>query len=84
PIEGDDVAAYRGRVIKVLDHGRDRVLGIFRALPHGGGRLIPVDKKQAGRELAIAEADRGGAEDGDLVSVNLLRGRGYGLPAGRV
>ncbi|MEW6642766.1 MAG: ribonuclease R [Pseudomonadota bacterium] len=84
PIEGDEVAAYRGRVIKVLDHGRDRVLGIFRALPHGGGRLIPVDKKQAGRELAITEADRGGAQDGDLVSVNLLRGRGYGLPAGRV
>ena len=27
------------------------------ALPGGGGRLIPVDKKQAGRELNIAKAD---------------------------
>ena len=48
---------YRGRVIKVIDHARTRVLGIFRALAGGGGRLIPVDKKQAGRELNIAKAD---------------------------
>lgn len=83
-IEGDTVAAYRGRVIKILDHARHRVLGIFRADASGGGRLVPVDKKNAGRELAIAAIDLGGAEDGDLVSVDLLRGRGYGLPSGRV
>ena len=70
---------YRGRVIKVVDHAKTRVLGIFRALPDGGGRLVPVDKKQAGRELNIAKADRNGAEDGDLVSVDLVRSRGYGL-----
>src|SRR5438067_3954782 len=44
--EGDG-GAYRGRVIKVIDHAKTRVLGIFRALPGGVGRLIPVDKKQA-------------------------------------
>jgi ribonuclease R len=75
---------YRGRVIKVVDHAKTRVLGIFRALPDGGGRLIPVDKKQAGRELNIARADRNGAEDGDLVSVDLVRSRGYGLASGKV
>jgi ribonuclease R len=75
---------YRGRVIKVVDHAKTRVLGIFRALPDGGGRLIPVDKKQAGRELNIAKADRHGAEDGDLVSVDLVRSRGYGLASGKV
>jgi len=79
-----DGAAYRGRVIKVLDKARNRVLGIFRAMPGGGGRLIPVDKKQAGRELSIADADRREARDGDLVSVDLLRGRGFGLPSARV
>ncbi|MGD0848679.1 ribonuclease R [Bradyrhizobium sp.] len=77
-------AAYRGRVIKVIDHARTRVLGIFRALPTGGGRLIPVDKKQAGRELNIANADTGGAQDGDLVSVDLVRSRGFGLASGKV
>ena len=76
--------AYRGRIIKIVDHSRNRVLGIFRALPAGGGRLIPVDKKQAGRELNIAKPDTGGAADGDLVSVDLIRTRGFGLASGKV
>jgi len=76
--------AYRGRVIKIIDHARTRVLGIFRKTPGGGGRLVPVDKKQAGRELNIAPPDTAGAEDGDLVSVDLVRSRGYGLASGKV
>jgi ribonuclease R len=76
--------AYSGRVIKVVDHAKTRVLGIFRALPGGGGRLVPVDKKQAGRELNIAKTDSGSAEDGDLVSVDLIRSRGFGLASGKV
>jgi ribonuclease R len=83
-LEEGEGAVYRGRVIKVVDHARTRVLGIFRKLPDGGGRLIPVDKKQAGRELNIAKADTGGAEDGDLVSVDLVRSRGFGLASGKV
>ncbi|HWV96370.1 MAG TPA: ribonuclease R [Xanthobacteraceae bacterium] len=81
--EGDE-ATYVGRVIKVIDHAKSRLLGIFRALPGGGGRLVPVDKKQAGRELNIAKADSADAEDGDLVSVDLIRTRGFGLASGRV
>jgi ribonuclease R len=83
PEEGE-AAVYRGRVIKVVDHAKTRVLGIFRKAPDGGGRLIPVDKKQAGRELNIAKSDTGGAEDGDLVSVDLVRSRGFGLASGKV
>jgi ribonuclease R len=83
-IEPGDTAPYRARVIKVIDHTRARVLGIYRALPQGGGRLVPVDKKQAGRELNIAKADSAGAEDGDLVSVELVRTRGFGLASGKV
>ncbi|MEH2554922.1 ribonuclease R [Bradyrhizobium algeriense] len=79
-----EVAPYRGRIIKIIDQARTRLLGIFRDLPGGGGRLVPVDKKQAGRELNIAPSDTGGAEDGDLVSVDLIRGRGYGLASGKV
>ncbi|MGC2779204.1 MAG: ribonuclease R [Bradyrhizobium sp.] len=84
PIKDGEGVSYRGRVIKVLDQARNRVLGIFRSNPGGGGRLIPVDKKQAGRELSIAPGDTKDAQDGDLISVDLLRGRGYGLPSGRV
>jgi ribonuclease R len=85
-LEEHDAAGtfYRGRIIRVIDHARTRVLGIFRALPGGGGRLVPVDKKQAGRELNIAKADTGGAEDGDLVGVDLARSRGLGLASGKV
>ena len=53
-IEEGDGTPYRGRIIKIIDHTRTRLLGIFRKLPDGGGRLIPVDRKQAGRELNIA------------------------------
>ena len=84
PSDEADGAAYRGRIIKVLDHARGRILGIFRPLPDGGGRLVPVDRKQAGRELNIAEADRHGAQDGDLVSVDLIRTRIFGLGSARV
>jgi ribonuclease R len=83
-LENSQGGVYRGRVIKVVDHAKSRVLGIFRSLPDGGARLIPVDKKQAGRELNIAKADTGGAEDGDLVSVDLVRSRGFGLASGKV
>ncbi len=84
-IENDgETSGYRGRIIKVLDSARTRLLGIYRALPNGGGRMVPVDKKQAGRELNIAASDAGGAEDGDLISVDLIRTRGYGLASGKV
>ncbi|WP_416192846.1 ribonuclease R [Nitrobacter sp. TKz-YC01] len=83
-IESDEPASYRARVIRVIDRTRARILGIYRALPQGGGRLVPVDKKQAGRELNIAKADSAGAEDGDLVSVELARIRGFGLASGKV
>jgi ribonuclease R len=75
---------HSGRVIKLLDHARTRILGIFRALPDGSGRLVPVDKKQLGREISIAARDAGGAQDGELIAADLLQGRGFGVGAGRV
>ena len=80
----EDGVGWRGRVIKVLDRNKGRVLGIFRALPDGGGRLVPIDKKQADRELAIAPDDAGEAKDGDLISVELRRARAFGPPRARV
>lgn len=80
----DEVAHPRGRIIKLLDQAKHRVLGIFRKLPDGSGRLVPIDKKNIGRELTIAARDSMDAEDGDLISVELLRGRGFGLPSGKV
>ena len=50
-IEDEDGIRHRGRVIKIIDHPKHRVLGIFRKVAHGGGRLEPVDKKMLGKEL---------------------------------
>jgi ribonuclease R len=82
--EPGDPASHSGRVIKLLEKARAQALGIFRALAHGGGRLQPVDKKSLGREIAIPAGAEGGAQEGDLVSVDLLSQRAFGLPSGRV
>jgi ribonuclease R len=81
----DDVIRHSGRVIRIIDRARQRMLGIFRALPEGGGRLAPIDKKQLGRELAIPPGAVGDARDGDLVAVEVAPPRrGYGLATARV
>src|SRR5262249_44001747 len=83
--DADDPIRHTGRVIKIIDRAKARVLGIFRALPNGGGRLAPIDKKQIGRELAIPPDPHGGAQDGDLVAVEVAATRtGYGLATARV
>jgi ribonuclease R len=83
-IEQTNDEEISGRVIKLIDRAKTRVLGVFRGLPNGGGRLVPVDKKQLGRELAIAANATAGAVDGDLVAVEVARQGRLGLPAGTV
>src|SRR5580700_704588 len=73
-----------GRVIKLLDRAKHRVLGIFRALPNGSGRLVPVDKKQLGRELTIPAENTKDAADGDLVAVEVSRNDRPGQTLGSV
>ncbi|MEA2994756.1 MAG: ribonuclease, partial [Alphaproteobacteria bacterium] len=81
----DEAVHHTGRIIKLIDRGKQRVLGIFRAAPGGGGRLEPIDKKQLGRELAIPPGAGGDARDGDLVAVEVAARRsGYGLANARV
>jgi ribonuclease R len=82
--EEEDGIRHRGRVIKIIDHPRHRVLGIFRKAPHGGGRLEPVDKKMLGKELAIPAGATADAEDGDLIAVETASAPRLGLPTGRV
>jgi ribonuclease R len=81
--EGETIR-HHGRVIKVIDKGRQRLLGVFRALPGGGGRLIPVDKKRLGKEIAVPPGATLEAAEGDLVAVELSRPGRFGLPHGKV
>jgi ribonuclease R len=83
--EEDDAVRHHGRVIKLIDRARARVLGVFRARADGGGRIEPIDKRQLGQELAIAAGAEADAQDGDLVAVEVIARRsGYGLAGGRI
>jgi len=83
-IEQTNEEEKSGRVIKLIDRAKHRTLGIFRGLAGGGGRLVPIDKKQLGREVSIAADATAGAIDGDLVAVEVARHGRLGLPAGTV
>ena len=82
----DDAVRHTGRVIKLIDRAKQRVLGIFRALPGGGGRLEPIDKKQLGRELAIPPGAGGGRAQTAIWSRSRWRraGAATGSPNARV
>ncbi|HML14802.1 MAG TPA: ribonuclease R family protein, partial [Xanthobacteraceae bacterium] len=79
-----DAIRHSGRVIKIIDRAKQRVIGVYRRLPDGGGRLVPADKKALGRELTIVPGASAGAHDGDLVAAEVSRPRGYGPPQARV
>jgi ribonuclease R len=77
--------AYAGRIVKLLPRAKTQLLGIFRASLGGGGRIVPVDKKNVNRgELCVGPGDEGAARDGDLVAVEVLRTGRLGLPAAKV
>jgi ribonuclease R len=75
--------AYSGRLIKLLDRAKSQMLGIYRTDSHGGGRVVPVDKRNINRgEFIVTEG--GEARDGDLVAVDVLRSGRLGLPAVKI
>jgi ribonuclease R len=85
PSAAAEEPAYSGRVIKLLPREKSQLLGIFRADPQGGGRAVPVAKKNLSRgEFFIAPGDEGAALDRDLVAIEALRAGRFGFPAAKV
>ena len=76
--------AYSGRVVKILDKMKNRLLAVFRREKDGSGRAQPVEKRAAGRDLTIPAGMTGDAEDGDLVALEPLRATRLGGPVARV
>lgn len=75
---------HKARVMRVLPSGpRGRLLGVFKIIKGKGARIIPVEKK-ARLEYQVLAADEGGAQSGQLVSFEIVREHGYGLPAAKV
>ncbi|WOI55578.1 ribonuclease R [Palleronia sp. LCG004] len=74
---------YEGRLIRKIDRGTRRMLGIFRAGSEGG-RIVPIDKGQD-REWMVGPRDAGGAEEGELVEAEQAGPPGrMGLPRARI
>lgn len=65
---------YEARIIKRFDSETGRIMGLLKANKHGG-LLIPTDKK-AKHEYEISFEDLNGAKDGDIVSAEIMPGRG--------
>src|SRR5262245_36273460 len=82
--EHEDGSRHPPHVHRTIAPPKHRVLGVLRQIPHGGGRLEPVDKKMLGKELSIPAGATADAQDGDLISVETSRGSRLGLPSGRV
>ncbi len=82
PDEDEDYP-YRGTVIRKLNRDSTIVLGVLRKTDRAAWRVSPVDRR-ARDEIEIAAADLGGAQPGEMVSVELMGKRGRGLPRGRI
>ncbi|MCC5986954.1 MAG: ribonuclease R [Pararhodobacter sp.] len=73
---------YQARVIRKLESGPRRFLGIFRAGAEGG-RILAIDKG-ADLEWRVAAAETRGASDGELVEAEQAAPPKLGLPRARV
>lgn len=73
---------YEAQIMRHLSAGPAAVLGIYQVV-RGEGRIRPVDKR-ARHELFVASEDAAGAQPGELVRGEVLRGRRLGLNRARV
>ncbi|WP_075216675.1 ribonuclease R [Mongoliimonas terrestris] len=76
------VARAAVRPIKLLDRRPEGIMGVVR-LTAGGARVSPISKKQH-HEFVIDTEHLNGAEDGDLVTLDVHRAGRYGLPQAKV
>ncbi len=73
---------FEATVIRRLDSGARRVIGVFQK--HGGAmKIVPVDRK-ARNSLEVAAGDEKGAVHGELVAAELNRDKGRGPRSARV
>jgi ribonuclease R len=74
---------YQARVIKRLPRAMRNLLGIFRALPGGGGVIDPIDRKQL-KEWPVARGATEDAENGELVRFELASASRFGQQTARI
>jgi ribonuclease R len=76
-------APLAARVIRRIGMGPKRVIGIYHR-GEAGGRIAAIDKR-TDRDWIVAEADRAGAREGELVEAEQVGPvRAHGLPRARI
>jgi ribonuclease R len=60
-----------GRIVRVLEHGRSSIVGVFRPL-RTGKVVIPQEQRLLG-SFVVARRGDGGAHDGDMVVADIVR-----------
>jgi ribonuclease R len=80
---GSGPFTYQARILRSLSKDATRVVGIFRKVSGGAGRIIPSGKKDRD-DYVVQKGDEGDAKDGELVLAEVTRQKGRGLPQARV
>lgn len=71
----DDTPAYIAHILQRMDDERNTVIGIY-SLTRSGRGVIRSTNKKAKFDFEVPSAETGGAEEGDLVMAEMMRGRG--------
>ncbi len=74
---------YAAYTIRRMDDERARVIGVFELTRSGRGVVRPTDKK-AKYDFEIPSGDVNGAQDGDLVMIEMQPGRGIKSKKARI
>jgi ribonuclease R len=77
-----DSGDIEARVMRRLDSGGNRVVGVFQR-DREGGRVVPADRRNK-TEYRVAARDAAGAEDGELVVAEELPVARLGLPRAHI
>jgi ribonuclease R len=80
---GDKTYPYEARIIKQLKGPSGTVVGVFTALPRGGGQIMSANRKDK-QGFDVLRGDEGDARSGDLVRAEITRQRGRGYAQARV
>ena len=82
PSKSDTGPSYAGRILKIIDRRQNASLGVFRAMPGGGGRIEPIEKR--GQELVVDPGHTGNARSNDLVEISVTHTGRSGLARAQV
>ena len=81
-VAGRRGARFMAYLLRKVERGPEKLLGVFRRDSHGG-RIEPTDRKIR-TEFVVSGADSAGAEPGDLVHAEVIGQHRLGVPRAKI